>query len=37
VEYLRVDLGSEEHILQGVTNKVDLALDILRVGVHYKW
>lgn len=37
VEYLRVDLGSEEHILQGVTNKVDLALDILRLGVHYKW
>jgi hypothetical protein len=37
VEYLRVDLGSEEHILQGLTNKVDLALDILRFGVHYKW
>lgn len=37
VEYLRVDLGSEEHILQGLTNKVDLALDILRIGVHYKW
>ena len=37
VEYLRVDLGTEEHILQGITNKVDLTLDILRVGVHYKW
>jgi outer membrane immunogenic protein len=37
VEYLRVDLGSEEHILQGRTNKVDLTLDILRFGVHYKW
>ena len=37
VEYLRVDLGSEEHVLQGLTNKVDLVLDILRFGVHYKW
>src|SRR5262245_40494989 len=38
VEYLRVDLGSEEHVLFGVgTNKVDLAVDILRIGVHFKW
>jgi outer membrane immunogenic protein len=37
VEYLRVDLGSEEHILQGLINEVDLTVDILRIGVHYKW
>lgn len=36
-EYLRLNLGSEEHVMFGVTQKVKLTADILRIGVHYKF
>ena len=37
IEYLRIDLGSQEHSLQGITNKVDATVDLLRAGLHYKF
>ena len=37
VEYLRIDLGSQEHILQGITNRVEATMDQLRAGLHYKF
>jgi outer membrane immunogenic protein len=36
-EYLRLNFGSEEHIMQGITSKVKVTADIFRVGVHYKF
>ena len=36
-EYLHCNFGTEEHILQGVTNKVKVSADIFRIGVHYKF
>lgn len=36
-EYLRLDLGSEEHVMFGVTQKVKVTADVLRIGVHYKF
>jgi len=37
VEYLRIDVGSEEHVLSGVTNQIKATADLLRIGVHYKF
>ena len=36
-EYLRVDVGSEEHVLNGVPSQIKATADLFRIGVHYKF
>ena len=36
-EYLRLDFGSEEHVMFGSPNQIKLTADIFRIGVHYKF
>ena len=36
-EYLRLNFGSEEHFMFGVSQMVKVTADIFRVGVHYKF
>ena len=36
-EYLRLNFGSEEHVMFGSPNQVKVTADIVRIGVHYKF
>jgi outer membrane immunogenic protein len=36
-EFLRFNLGSEEHIMFGVRHQVKVSGDVFRVGAHYKF
>lgn len=36
-EYLHLDFGSEEHVMQGLKNQVKVTADIVRIGLHYKF
>jgi outer membrane immunogenic protein len=36
-EYLRLNFGSEDHVMLGVLQKVKVTADLFRIGVHYKF
>jgi outer membrane immunogenic protein len=36
-EYLRLNFGSEEHVMFGSPNQIKVTADIFRIGVHYKF
>ena len=36
-EYLRLNFGSEEHVMFGSPNQVKVTADIFRIGLHYKF